>query len=100
MPPSPQTTDSSAMVLDKPDPSVQSDQSVRGIFEPPNGFVLAAIARHKLIVGLCAVALALIGAGYGLSRPKTYTATATLQVGQVNPNSPGFGSYVQSASAL
>jgi len=82
------------MVLDRP------DQSVQGIFEPPNGFVLAAIARHKLIVGLCAIALALIGAVYGLSRPKTYTATATLQVGQVNPNSPGFGSYVQSSSAL
>jgi capsular polysaccharide biosynthesis protein len=91
---SPQTPDSSAMVLDRP------EQSVQGIFEPPNGFVLAAIARYKLIVGLCAIALALIGVVYGLSRPKTYTATATLQVGQANPNSPGFGSYVQSSSAL
>jgi hypothetical protein len=89
------------MVLDKPDPSLDKpNPSVQGIFEPPNGFVLAAIARYKLIVGLCAIALALIGVAYGLSRPKIYTATATLQVGQVNPNSPGFGSYVQSASAL
>jgi uncharacterized protein involved in exopolysaccharide biosynthesis len=100
--PSSQAADSSAMMLDKPDPSVQpdSDQSVQGIFEPPKGFVLAAIARYRLVVGLCAIALAMLGVVYGLSRPKAYTATATLQVGQVNPNSPGFGSYVQSASAL
>ena len=88
------------MVLEEPDPPVQPDQSVQGIFEPPNGFVLAAIARHKLIVGLCAIVLALVGLVYGLSRPETYTATATLQVGQVNPSLPGFGTYVQSAAAL
>jgi uncharacterized protein involved in exopolysaccharide biosynthesis len=73
---------------------------VRGVFEPPNSFVLTAIGRHKLIVCVCTVALALAGAAFGLSRPRTYTASATLQVGQVNPNSPGFFSYVQSASAL
>src|SRR5439155_11450252 len=30
----------------------------------------------------------------------TYTAAATLQVGKVNPNSPGFYGFVQSASDL
>ena len=41
-----------------------------------------------------------LGAGIGLLRQTTYTASATLQVGQVNPNSPGFLGYVQSASSL
>ena len=36
----------------------------------------------------------------GLKREPTYTASATLQVGQVNPNSPGFYGYVQSATSL
>jgi uncharacterized protein involved in exopolysaccharide biosynthesis len=71
-----------------------------GIFEPPDSFVLAAIGAHKLVVCICAVSLALIGVGYGLTRPTTYTASATLQVGQVNPNSPGFYGYVQSATSL
>ncbi len=73
---------------------------VHGVFEPPSSFVLSAIGRNKLLVCGCAVVAALIGTAYGLSRPRTYTASATLQVGQVNPNSPGFYSYVQSASAL
>jgi capsular polysaccharide biosynthesis protein len=75
------------------------DRSTR-VFEPPSGFVLTAIARHKLIICLCAVLFALLGAAYGLSRPRTYTASASLQVGQVNPNSPGFYGYVQSATSL
>jgi uncharacterized protein involved in exopolysaccharide biosynthesis len=61
---------------------------------------LAAIAHNKLLIATAAVVCALLGTAYGLSRPKSYTATATLQIGQVNPNSPGFYSYVQSASAL
>jgi uncharacterized protein involved in exopolysaccharide biosynthesis len=75
-------------------------QTVGGVFEPPSGFVLAALARNKLMICAFALVFALIGTAYGLSRQKTYTASATLQVGQVNPNSPGFYSYVQSASAL
>ncbi|HEY2537789.1 MAG TPA: Wzz/FepE/Etk N-terminal domain-containing protein [Solirubrobacteraceae bacterium] len=82
-----------------PAPSLP-DAPAQGVFEPPTGVVVAALGRNKLIVCLCAVVLALIGTGYGLSRPRIYTASATLQVGQVNPNSPGFFSYVQSASAL
>jgi capsular polysaccharide biosynthesis protein len=70
------------------------------VFEPPDSFVLSAIANNKRIVALFAVVLALVGAGLGLLRDTTYTASAALQVGQVNPNSPGFLGYVQSASSL
>jgi hypothetical protein len=93
---SPKLTDlpSSAAMLDGEDPMV------RGVFEPPSGSVLVAIGRHKLLILVCTVVVALIGVSYGLSYPRTYMASATLQVGQVNPNSPGFFSYVQSASAL
>jgi capsular polysaccharide biosynthesis protein len=59
------------------------------------------IARHKLLILLVAIICAAIAGGVGLSRGKhSYTASATLQVGQVNPNSPGFYSYVQSSAAL
>jgi len=77
-----------------------ADSLIQGVFEPPKGFVLTAISRNKRIVALFAVALALTGVGFGLLRPATYEASATLQVGQVNPNSPGFLGYVQSASSL
>lgn len=73
---------------------------VRGVFEPPSSFTLRALARGKLLICVCAIAVALGGLAYGDSRPRSYTASATLQVGQVNPNSPGFYSYVLSASAL
>ncbi len=83
---------------------VEADQgtgaAIRGVFEPPTGFVLSALARNKLLVFLIAIVGAVVGVGYGLSKPPVYTASATLQVGQVNPNSAGFFSYVQSASAL
>ena len=72
----------------------------QGIFEPPNSFIADAIGYHKLLIGVFAVAFALIGAGLGLARQPVYTASATLQVGEVNPNSPGFGGYTQSASSL
>jgi uncharacterized protein involved in exopolysaccharide biosynthesis len=77
-----------------------SDELIRGIFEPPSGANVSALARHKLLIGVVAIACALLGIGYGLSRRPVYTASATLQVGQVNPNSPGFYGYVQSAAAL
>jgi hypothetical protein len=91
---SPKITGSSSATLD------DADRLIEGVFEPPNGFVLAAIARNKWIVGICTVLLAVIGTAYGLSRHPTYTTSATLQVGQVNPNSPGFFGYVQSAASL
>lgn len=73
---------------------------VQGVFEPPNSFVLVAIARNKLLILVVVVLCALVGLGLGVTHKHTYTASATLQVGQVNPNSPGFLGYVQSASAL
>lgn len=76
------------------------DRVLTGIFEPAEGSLVRAIARRKLIIALFAVLFAGLGLGYALSRPTTYTAAATLQVGQVNPNSPGFLGYVQSASSL
>jgi capsular polysaccharide biosynthesis protein len=88
------SADSSLVVSD------EAGEVIRGVFEPPSGFVLAAIGRNKLIVCVVAVVLALVGTVYGLSRQTTYMASATLQVGQVNPNSPGFYSYVASAAAL
>jgi capsular polysaccharide biosynthesis protein len=75
-------------------------QLMHGGIEPPSGFIVTAIARHKLLVLMSAIVVAAIGTTFGVSRPSTYTASATLQVGQVNPNSPGFYSYVTSASAL
>ncbi len=78
----------------------QPPNRIQGVFEPPSGFLLTAIARNKLLILAVAVLCALIGVGIGTARKPTYTATATLQVGQVNPNSPGFLGYVQSASAL
>jgi hypothetical protein len=80
--------------LDGPDPRID------GIFEPPESFVLSAILNNKRIVALVVVVLTLAGVGFGILRQTTYTASATLQVGQVNPNSPGFLGYVQSASSL
>lgn len=88
------TSDSTTATLDAP------GQMIEGIFEPPRGFVLSSIARHKVVVLLAAVLLAVAGAALGKTRASTYTASATLQVGQVNPNSPGFYSYVQSSASL
>ncbi len=90
----PPITDSPPDALDLP------VEMVPGVFEPPSGFVLSALGRNKAIVLLCAVVLALVGLAIGKTRKVTYTASATLQVGQVNPNSPGFLGYVQSSSAL
>jgi uncharacterized protein involved in exopolysaccharide biosynthesis len=77
-----------------------SAQAPQPIFEPPKGAVLEAIGLNKGLIVLCAVVFCLIGVGLGLAREPVYTSAATLQVGQVNPNSPGFFGYVQSASGL
>jgi uncharacterized protein involved in exopolysaccharide biosynthesis len=77
-----------------------SADPLRGVFEPPSGPALAAITRNKLIVLLVAVLFAVIGLVFGHSRKATYTASAIVQVGQVNPNSPGFFGYVQSSAEL
>ncbi len=62
--------------------------------------VARAIASHKLLVCACALVFALLGAAGGYARKGTFTAASTLQVGKVNPNSPGFYGFVQSASDL
>jgi uncharacterized protein involved in exopolysaccharide biosynthesis len=62
--------------------------------------VISAIALHKLLVVLCALAFAFLGVLGGAARKGTYTAASTLEVGKVNPNSPGFYGFVQSASDL
>jgi uncharacterized protein involved in exopolysaccharide biosynthesis len=69
-------------------------------FEAPGGAAFATIARHKLLVAVCALLLAALGVAAGVVHKRTYTSVSTLQVGQVNPNSPGFYGYVQSAAAL
>lgn len=81
-------------------PAVHADPRGDGIFEPPGGAAFATIARHKLLVAVCAVLLAALGVAAGVLHKRTYTSVSTLQVGQVNPNSPGFYGYVQSAAAL
>lgn len=78
----------------------EATQLLQGIFEPPSGLVLRGIRRRWRLILAAAVVLTLAGLAYGFHRQTTYTAGATLQVGQVNPNSPGFYSYVSSAAAL
>jgi capsular polysaccharide biosynthesis protein len=91
---SPTTANSSAPRFD------ETARPTQGVFEAPSGLVLSAIARNRLIIAVFSVVVALLAAAYGHTRPRTYTASTTLQVGQVNPNSPGFYSYVESAAAL
>lgn len=83
-----------------PLPVEDPEAPTQAVFESPNSFAVTAIGRHKLLIAACAIGLAILGAGLGFLREPTYTASATLQVGQVNPNSPGFLGYAQSASSL
>jgi uncharacterized protein involved in exopolysaccharide biosynthesis len=82
------------------DAPTESPARAQRLFEPPSGFVAQAITRHKLLVCACALVFALAGVAIGIAHRRTFTSSATLQVGQVNPNSPGFYGYVQSAAAL
>jgi uncharacterized protein involved in exopolysaccharide biosynthesis len=84
-----------------PRPPLEEDGNLAGgVFAPANSFALRAISWNKGLVAAIAVLGAVVGLAIGFSRPATYTASATLQVGQVNPNSAGFLGYVQSASSL
>lgn len=71
-----------------------------GIFDRPGGPFVAALSWHKTAIAICAVLFTVLGLAFGLMRSPTYTGSASLQVGQVNPNSPGFVGYTQSASSL
>jgi capsular polysaccharide biosynthesis protein len=88
------TTATNPPLLDDPE-----ELSYR-VFEPPSDQMLSSLARNKVLILACAIVIAIAGVAFGLSRQRTFTASATLQVGQVNPNSPGFYSYVASAEAL
>ena len=71
------------------------------VFAPPESFALRAISWHRWLVIACAVVCCAAGIAYGaVVRKPVYTSTATLQVGEVNPNSPGFLGYTQSAASL
>lgn len=68
--------------------------------EPSPSLIVAALSRFKwLVVGLAAL-LCIVGLAVGVKRKAVYSATSTVQVGQVNPNSPGFYGFVQSATEL
>jgi uncharacterized protein involved in exopolysaccharide biosynthesis len=83
-----------------PPPANDSTPLVRGVFDPPESQALSALGRHKRLIAIFAILGAIAGAALGFVRPAVYEAAATLQVGQVNPNSPGFASYTQSSSSL
>lgn len=86
--------------LDPRPPLEDERQLSDGVFAPANNFAWRAITWNKSLVAAIAVLGAIVGLAIGMARPATYTSSATLQVGQVNPNSPGFLGYVQSASSL
>lgn len=86
--------------LETPAAGEAGEAQPRRIFEPPRGAVLSAIGGHRILVAFCALLGCAIGLAIGFGRQPEYTSSATLQVGQVNPNSPGFFGYVQSASGL
>lgn len=68
--------------------------------EPAPSLVVAALGRYKWFVLGLAVLLAAAGVAIGYKRKPVYSATSTVQVGQVNPNSPGFYGFAQSATEL
>lgn len=68
--------------------------------EPAPSLPVAALGRYKWLVLGLAVLLAAAGLAVGYEREPIYSATATVQVGQVNPNSPGFYGFAQSATEL
>ncbi|HWE34133.1 MAG TPA: Wzz/FepE/Etk N-terminal domain-containing protein [Solirubrobacteraceae bacterium] len=68
--------------------------------EQPPSVIGSALSRYKWWILLAAVVLAVAGAAYGVVRKPVYNASSTLNVGKVNPNSPGFYGYAQSASDL
>jgi hypothetical protein len=82
------------------DARVERAEPTERLLQMPSGSLVDAVTRHKLLICACALILALAGLALGSARRQTFTSSATLQVGQVNPNSPGFYGYVQSAAAL
>jgi GT2 family glycosyltransferase len=97
---------SSVQLIDQPSAPIIG-QSTNGHAPEPDsepetagGALIRALSRRRLLVLLCTLVLAGAGAGLGIVRAPIYTSAATLQVGKVNPNSPGFYGFVQSATDL
>jgi uncharacterized protein involved in exopolysaccharide biosynthesis len=86
--------------LPKQPPPHEPEEGPQRVFEPLSGPVIGALADHKALIAVVTLICTLAGIGFGYSRPVEYEASATIQVGQVNPNSPGFYGYAQSASSL
>jgi uncharacterized protein involved in exopolysaccharide biosynthesis len=85
----------------EPAPTNGNGHATEPVFAPPESFVLRAISWHRWLVIVCAIVFCAAGIAYGaVVRKPVYTASATLQVGEVNPNSPGFLGYTQSAASL
>lgn len=77
-----------------------AEEQLRGIFEPPRSGLMGNIARHKLVVALCALIGAIAGIAYGVHHKPVYTAGTTIEVGTVSLSSPGFDGFVTAASSL
>jgi hypothetical protein len=68
--------------------------------EPAQSLIVAALSRYKWLVLGLTLLLTAGGVAVGYKRKPVWSATSSVQVGQVNPNSPGFYGFVQSATAL
>jgi Chain length determinant protein len=68
--------------------------------EPAPSLIVSALGRYKWLVLGLALLLTAGGLAVGYKRKPVWSASASVQVGQVNPNSPGFYGFVQSATAL
>jgi Chain length determinant protein len=68
--------------------------------EAAPSLIVAALGRYKWIVLGLTVLFTMVGLALGVKRKPVYSATSSVQVGQVNPNSPGFYGFVQSATDL
>ncbi len=69
--------------------------------EPPTVGVGTAVRRHPLIIIICVVLLVAGGAAVGLRRKPVYTATARLEVGDLNLAAPGaLSGYAAASQAL
>ena len=68
--------------------------------EAAPSLVVAALGRYKSLVLGLALLFAAGGLAVGVKRKAVWTATSSVQVGQINPNSPGFYGFAQSATDL
>ena len=68
--------------------------------EAAPSLVVAAFGRYKWLVLGLALLFAAGGLAAGVKRKAVWSATSSVQVGQINPNSPGFYGFAQSATDL